>query len=91
MAGVFFNFSKLGFFVCGVAPHGIIELPALVLAAAFALRVGASMVRPSPEGWLAGMRLSLADYSRGALVFVPLFTLAAFIEAYITPHLLRTC
>jgi uncharacterized membrane protein SpoIIM required for sporulation len=91
VAGVFFNFSKLGLFVCGVAPHGVIELPALVLAAAFALRVGASMVRPSPEGWLAGMRLSLADYSRGALVFVPMFVLAAGIEAFVTPLVMRSC
>jgi uncharacterized membrane protein SpoIIM required for sporulation len=91
VGGLFFEFSKLGFFVCGIAPHGIFELPALVLAAAFALRVGASMVRPASEGWLSGMRLSLADYCRGALVFVPLFTLAAFIEAYITPNVLRSC
>jgi uncharacterized membrane protein SpoIIM required for sporulation len=91
IGGLFFQFSKLGFFVCGIAPHGVIELPALVLAAAFALRVGATMVRPAPEGWLAGMRLSLADYGRGALVFVPMFTVAAFIEAYITPNLLRSC
>ncbi|HXO66636.1 MAG TPA: stage II sporulation protein M [Candidatus Dormibacteraeota bacterium] len=91
VGGVFFSFSKLGFFVCGIAPHGIIELPALVLAAAFALRVGATMVRPSPEGWLAGMRLSLADYSRGALVFVPMFAIAAGIEAFITPLVMKSC
>jgi uncharacterized membrane protein SpoIIM required for sporulation len=91
VGGVFFNFSRLGFFVCGVAPHGVIELPALVLAAAFALRVGASMVRPSPEGWVAGMRLSLGDYSRGALVFVPLFVIAAAIEAFLTPVVMRSC
>ena len=54
IGGVFFDFSRLGFFACGIAPHGVVELPALVLAAAFALRVGASMVRPSPEGWLPG-------------------------------------
>jgi uncharacterized membrane protein SpoIIM required for sporulation/ABC-type transport system involved in multi-copper enzyme maturation permease subunit len=91
VAGVFFNFSRLGFFVCGVAPHGIIELPALVLASAFALRVGASMVRPSSHGWSAGIRLSLADYSRGALVFVPMFAVAACIEAFVTPVVMRSC
>ncbi len=91
IGAVFFDFSRLGFFVCGIAPHGVIELPALVLAAAFALRVGASMVRPSPGGWWAGMRLGLADYLRGALVFVPMFALAALIEAYVTPAVLRSC
>lgn len=91
LGGVFFNFSRLGFFLCGIVPHGVIELPALVLAAAFALRVGASMVRPSTEGWVAGVRLSLADYLRGALVFVPMFAIAAYIEAYVTPGILRSC
>ena len=91
IGAVFFEFSRLGFFACGIAPHGIIELPALVLAAAFALRVGASMVRPSPGGWWAGMRVGTADYFRGALVFVPMFAFAALIEAYITPVVLRSC
>jgi uncharacterized membrane protein SpoIIM required for sporulation len=91
IGGVFFNFSRLGFFACGIAPHGIIELPALVLAAAFALRVGASMVRPSTDGWMVGMRLALADYVRGAAIFVPMFAAAAYIEAYITPVIMKSC
>jgi uncharacterized membrane protein SpoIIM required for sporulation len=91
LGGTFFGLSELGYFACGTAPHGVLELLALVMAYAFALRVGASMVRPSPEGWLAGMRLALSDYGRGALVFVPLFAVAAFIEAFVTPAILRTC
>src|SRR5258708_1201037 len=91
IGAVFFDFSRLGFFVCGIAPHGVIELPALVLAAAFALRVGASMVRPSPGGGWAGMRLGLADYLIGGLLFGPMFALAALIEAYVTPAVLRSC
>lgn len=91
IGGVFFDFSRLGFFACGIAPHGVVELPALVLAAAFALRVGASMVRPSTEGWLVAMRLALSDYARGALVFVPMFAVAAYIEAYVTPVVMKSC
>ena len=91
LGGAFFGFSRLGYFACGTLPHGLIELTALVFAYAFALRVGASMVRPSAEGWLAGMRLAVADYGRGALVFVPLLALAAFVEAYVTPLVLRGC
>jgi uncharacterized membrane protein SpoIIM required for sporulation len=91
IGGVFFDFSRFGFFACGIAPHGVIELPALALAAAFALRVGASMVRPSTDGWLAGMGLALSDYVRGALVFVPMFATAAYIEAYLTPVIMRSC
>ncbi|HEV3232230.1 MAG TPA: stage II sporulation protein M [Candidatus Dormibacteraeota bacterium] len=78
-------------FACGVAPHGIVELPALVLAAGFALRVGAGMVRPAPDGWLAGMRLALADYLRGMTLWLPLFAIAAGLEAFVTPSLMRSC
>jgi stage II sporulation protein M len=91
LGSYFAGISKAGFFACGVAPHGVIELPALVLASAFALRIGASMVRPSPEGWLAGMRLAIADYGRGMLVVVPMFLLAALVETFLTPDLLRSC
>jgi len=91
VGGVFAAFGHLGVFACGILPHGIFELPALVLAAAFALRVGASMVRPSPDGWLRGMGLALTDYLRGMAVTVPLFTIAAVIEAYVTPGLITHC
>ena len=45
--GLFDSHHLLGPFFCGVAPHGVLELPALVLAAAFALRLGASLVHPA--------------------------------------------
>jgi uncharacterized membrane protein SpoIIM required for sporulation len=91
LGGVFAGFSALGYYACGTLPHGVIELIALVLAYAFALRIAATMVRPSQRGWLLGMRLAVADYGRGAVVFVPLFIIAAFIEAYVTPLVLRAC
>ena len=83
--------NGLTVFFCGIAPHGILEIPALVFAYAFALRVGASMVRPSPEGWLRGMRTAVADYGRGAVLFVAMFVAAAAIEAFITPGILDGC
>ena len=91
VGGFFFGLNRLGFFACGIAPHGVLELPALVFAYAFALRVGASMVRPSPAGWLAGMRGALGDYVRGAMLFVPMFAVAAVIEAYVTSSVMRSC
>lgn len=91
LGGYYFQVHHLGFFACGIAPHGFFEIPALVFAYAFALRVGASMVRPSPGGWLVGMRLALADYGRGAMLFLPLFAVAAVVEAYVTTTLIRGC
>jgi stage II sporulation protein M len=84
VGAIFAGWSRLGFFACGVAPHGIIEIPALVLASGFALRLGATMVRPAPDGWLRGMGLAAADYARGLVVVVPMFGVAAGIEAFVT-------
>ncbi len=91
VGGYFFQIGHVGTFACGTLPHGIFELPALVFACAFALRVGASMVRPAPEGWLGGMRIALADYVRGALLFIPLLALAALVEDYVTTTVMRSC
>jgi uncharacterized membrane protein SpoIIM required for sporulation len=91
LGGYYFQTNNLGFFACGIVPHGVFEIPALIFAYAFALRVGASMVRPSPDGWLRGMRLSLVDYGRGAMFFIPLFAVAALIEDYVTTVVIRSC
>lgn len=91
LGGYYLQANNLGFFACGIVPHGIFEIPALIFAYAFALRVGASMVRPSPHGWLRGMRLALADYGRGAMLFIPLFAVAAVVEDYVTTVVIRSC
>jgi len=91
VGGTYAGLSGLGVFACGIAPHGVIELPALVFASAFALRIGASMVRPARGGWLGGIGLALADYLRGMLVVVPMFAIAAAIEAFVTPAVMAHC
>jgi uncharacterized membrane protein SpoIIM required for sporulation/ABC-type transport system involved in multi-copper enzyme maturation permease subunit len=77
------------FFAAFIAPHGIFELPAAVLATAFALRVGASMISP-PRGVTAADNLlhALADLVKVFLfVVLPLLLIAAVVEANITPQI----
>lgn len=72
-----------------VLPHGIIEIPALILAGAAILRMGATLATPARgrslgEAWLG----SLADWTKVVLgVVAPLLLAAAFIEVFITPHI----
>jgi uncharacterized membrane protein SpoIIM required for sporulation len=77
------------FVVSFILPHGIFEIPALILGLAFALRIGASVMAP-PHGLKVGqaLLLALADFTK-VMVFlvVPLLLLAAFIEANITPQI----
>lgn len=78
------------FFLATVAPHSVFELPALVLAAAAALRWHTVVISPPPdrtvsEGWL----LAAADFLRIFLgLVIPLLFLAALVEAFVTPLVL---
>jgi len=78
------------FILAGVVPHAILELPALLLITALALRWHATiMARPEKgtigENWI----IKAADYCRLTIgLGLPLLFAAAFVEAYITPQVL---
>lgn len=80
--------NPLTFFVAFILPHGIFELPAAVLATAFALRLGASIISP-PAGLTVGENLvrALADLVKIFIfVVLPLLLAAAWVEATLTPQ-----
>lgn len=71
-------------------PHGILELPAVVLGIAFSLQAGAALISPRP-GMTAGDSLlsALADLVRIVVFIVlPALLLAAWIETYVTPEVI---
>jgi uncharacterized membrane protein SpoIIM required for sporulation/ABC-type transport system involved in multi-copper enzyme maturation permease subunit len=87
--GPIVGYNPFLFFTAFILPHGIAELPAAIIATAFALRVGASMVSP-PSGLTVGegLLLALADFAKVFLFLVmPLLLLAAFLEVHLTPHI----
>ena len=77
------------FMAAFILPHGIVEIPAVLLGMTFALRIGAAMVSP-PSGLDVGQSVMLtsANFLK-ILIFliIPLLLLAAFIEANITPQI----
>ncbi len=83
------GYDPLLFLATFVLPHGIFEIPAAILATAFALRVGASITAPR-EGLTVGEGLiaAVAEFGK-VLIFavVPLLLIAAWIEAHLTPRL----
>jgi uncharacterized membrane protein SpoIIM required for sporulation/ABC-type transport system involved in multi-copper enzyme maturation permease subunit len=85
------GYSPLLAFASGILPHGIFELSAVFLATAAMLKVGAQLVTPQPDKSLGEiLLLSLADWFRifvGAVL--PLLAVAALIEIYVTPHLIK--
>jgi uncharacterized membrane protein SpoIIM required for sporulation/ABC-type transport system involved in multi-copper enzyme maturation permease subunit len=85
------GFSPVLTFAVGVLPHGLFELTAVILATAAMLRVGALLVSPETDKSLGEtFLLSLADWFRVFVgMVVPLLAIAAVIEIYLTPVLIK--
>lgn len=77
------------FFAGLVLPHGILEIPAILISGAGILYLGARIVAPS-DGQSIGQVfiLGLAEWMRVFVgVAVPLFLLAAALEVFLTPRI----
>ena len=85
------GFSPLLTFAAGILPHGIFELTAVILATAAMLKVGAQLVSPNTDKSLGeALLLSIADWLRVFVgLVVPLLAVAAVIEIYLTPVLIK--
>lgn len=79
--------SPVPFLVGLVLPHGIFEIPAILLSGAAILNLGAKLTAPAQgktigEAWL----IALAKWARVMVgIVLPLFLLAALVEVFITP------
>jgi len=95
LGGVFAVLELIGIqpwpvYLGGVLPHGIIEIPALMLGSAAMLYFGVGLVTPQSGKSLGEMVIELiADWAKIFLgLVVPMLAIAAVIEAYITPGIL---
>jgi uncharacterized membrane protein SpoIIM required for sporulation len=90
--GVFdlMGYSTVTVALAGLLPHGLFELPALILASAAVMRIGAVLVTPQVGRSMGEIMLeALADWVKVFLVLVlPLLGVAALIETYVTPKIL---
>lgn len=85
------GFSPVLAFAAGILPHGLFELTAVVLATAGTLKVGALLVSPNTERSMGEVLLiALADWFKVFIgLVVPLLAIAALIEVYLTPVLIK--
>lgn len=83
------GYSPLAFLTALVLPHGLFEIPAMILTGAIILNLGATLATPAEsqtigEAWLR----SLARWAKVLVgVILPLFLVAAIVEVYITPYI----
>lgn len=82
--------SALDILVVGVLPHGIFELPSVILVSAAVLYMGVRLVTPDAGESISQVFIqTLADWLKIAIgLAFPLLLIAALIEANITPILL---
>ncbi|MFN8529298.1 MAG: stage II sporulation protein M [Anaerolineae bacterium] len=75
--------------LAAVLPHGIIEIPMIIIATAIAFRLGSVITRP-PAGWTVGQAWTTA-FGDSLKIFIgiviPGLIIAALIEALITPSI----
>jgi len=74
----------------GILPHGVFELPAIILSSAAALNIGLMLVTPNSQRSLGEVLIeSIADWVKIAIGLVlPLLAIAALIETWVTPNLI---
>lgn len=83
--------NPLQFLAAFVLPHGVVELPATLIAAAFALRIGAMLIAPPRSLTVGeGLLLGLTDFAKVFLfVVLPLLGVASLLEVYVTPLVIQ--
>ena len=88
------NFANAGlspglFLSAFVLPHGILEIPAMILAGAAILRLGASFATPA-QGQTIGESIVQATAKWAKIIVglvLPILLGAAVLEVYLTPRL----
>jgi uncharacterized membrane protein SpoIIM required for sporulation len=86
------GYSPVTLVVYGLLPHGIFEVPALILASAAMLRIGVVLVTPQVGRSMGEVVLELlADWAKIVIGLVlPMLLVAALVETYVTPLLLAS-
>ncbi len=80
--------SAPAYFVGFILPHGLLEIPAAIIATAAVIKAGAILATPTPgktvgEVWIT----SLGEWAKILVgVVVPLLFVAAAVEAWLTPR-----
>jgi uncharacterized membrane protein SpoIIM required for sporulation len=85
LAGMFDHYGLSLPFWGLILPHGVIELPAICIAAAAGLVLAYALIRPGDYSRVDSLKLAAPEAVRMVVGTIPLFAVAAVIEAFFTP------
>ena len=89
LLGAVYQINNVGWLplLAGILPHGMIEIPALVLAATLGIHICSVIIKTIAKKNLKGemKQAVLACLRIFMLWIIPLFFIAAFIETFMTP------
>jgi uncharacterized membrane protein SpoIIM required for sporulation len=85
MMALFANHGLGGEFVVCIMPHGILEIMAVLIAAAAGLRLGLSLAIPGRLTRGASLRAGGREALSLVLGTIPMFVVAGTIEGFVTP------
>jgi len=84
-----FEAVPLGIFLVAILPHGVFEIPAIFLSAAFGMRLGWQWLFPSSAGRrLNVFKSAVVDSVKILPLVLVLLIIAAFVESYVTGWIL---
>lgn len=86
----FYNGQSLAPFLAAILPHGIFELPVILLGGAFGLKMGFELVFPNNVSRKEKLRQNLYQCIFSLTILIPILFIAAVIEAIITPYIMRS-
>ncbi len=81
--------QSFAFFLAAMLPHGILELPAVLMGGAFGLKTGFDLIFPRELSRLGLLKENLSKSVLSLGILVPVLFIAAGIEAVITPSLVK--
>jgi stage II sporulation protein M len=77
-------------FLMGIIPHGIIEIPAIIIAASQGFRLGKEIIfPPSGRSRSESLRVNIQKGLKLFAIIIPLLLIAALIEVYISTYLFK--
>lgn len=77
-------------FLMGILPHGIIEIPAIIIAASQGFRLGKEIIFPPPgKSRSESLRVNIKKGLKLFAIIIPLLLIAALIEVYLSAYLFK--